>query len=111
MILSTNADTVAAAIGNFAEGQAAAAAISNLVNQEQIRAAGRSKAEQTALSRGATALATEVDTLMSTMNPKEAETFRRDYLRVANALGRGLDPPVSFASLDEIAAWQRRRAR
>lgn len=111
MILSTNADTVAAAIGNFAEGQAAAAAISNLVNQEEVRAARRTKAEQTALGQGAAALAAEVDALMNAMAPEQGAPFARDYLRIANALGRGLDPPVSFTSLAEVAAWHRRRVR
>jgi hypothetical protein len=111
MILSTNADVVADAIGNFAEGQAAAAAISNLVNRDEIRMARRTKAEQAARERGATALATEVGTFMSAMAPAQEATFLRDYLRVANALGRELDPPVSFASLEEVAAWHRRRMR
>jgi hypothetical protein len=101
MILSTNADAVAAAIGNFAEGQAAAAAISNLVNQDEIRMARRTEAEQTALADGAAALATEVGTFMDA----------GDYLRVAKVLGRALDPPVSFASLEDVAVWHRRRVR
>ena len=111
MILSTNADTVAAAIGNFAEGQAAAAAISNLVNQDEIRSQRRTEAEQAAREQGATALATEVGTFMTAMDPAKEERFLRDYLRVANALGRALDPPVSFARLEQVEAWHRRRMR
>jgi hypothetical protein len=101
MILSTNADVVADAIGNFAQGEATAAAISNLVNREEIQAARRTEAEQVALGQGAAALAEEVDALMGA----------GDYLRVANALGRALDPPVSFANLAEVAEWRGRRLR
>ena len=105
MILSTNADAVADAIGNFAEGQAAAAAISNLVNRDEIRAARRTQAEQEALAQGANALAAEVETLLASINPQQEAAFRRDYLRVAQALGRSLDPPVAFADLSDLAKW------
>jgi hypothetical protein len=101
MILSTNADAVAAAIGNFAEGEAAAAAISNLVNQDEIRSKRRTAVQRASLERGAAALAAEVGSFMDA----------GDYLRVANVLGRALDPPESFANLQEVAAWHRRRMR
>ena len=101
MILSTNANSVAAAIGNFAEGQAAAAAISNLVNQDEIRSKRRTAVQRASLERGAAALASEVDIFITA----------RDYLRAANVLGRGLDPPESFTNLQEVAAWHRGRMR
>ena len=109
LILSTNADAVADAIGSFGEGQAAAAAVTNLLSRDAIREARLTSAEQTARRRAATALVGELDALFGQVDPAQKEELNRQYLRIANALGQARNPPVSFGSLSDLADWRRAR--
>lgn len=108
MILSTNAASVSRTIGQFAENQVVADAITNLANRDALL-----RATSTSVVRAANANATadELSKLMSRLpstegtgpGPKETEAA---LLRVTNSLATALAGyPMAFATLDEAATW------
>jgi len=107
MILSTNASNVSRTIGQFAENQVVADAITNLANRDVLL---QTASVATARAGSANATADEVSRLIAllpdgtTPTAKESEA---SLLRILNAIGTGIEGhPVAFESLDQAAAWQ-----
>jgi len=106
MILSTNASSVARAIGQFAENQVVADAVTNLANRDQILH-DTSASRGDALLANATAdeLARLVELLPAGGSPGVAET-EKSTLRLLNSVARGLGGRfVTFQNFDDAAAW------
>lgn len=106
MILSTNASSVTNTIGQFAEGQVVAEAVSNLANRDLL--AADSRRNQVAVL-SANASASEIAQLMALVpqatNAEQAET-EDSLLRVLNAIARGITPEVkTLEDLDEAQQW------
>jgi len=106
MILSTNASSVARAIGQFAENQVVADAVTNLANREQIL-------RDTSASRGDVALANATSdelarlvALLPADGAGSAADTEKSLLRLLNSVARGLGGKfVTFDSFDDAAAW------
>jgi hypothetical protein len=110
MIFSTNADAVADTIGNFADSSITAQAISNLVNQSQLRTIQEASSQQDAVVRQATAASDELTALLRQVPAgpmPELTPTKEAYLRVLSAISRALGSPQNFQSLDEADAWFR----
>jgi hypothetical protein len=110
MVLSTNADAVVNTIGSFAESNVTAQAISNLVNQSQLRTIQEAVSQQVAMSRNAKATTDELNGLLGqlpTSNMPMAEPTRQAYLRVLSAISRALGSAQNFQSFSEADAWFR----
>ncbi len=106
MILSTNASSVSRTIGQFAENQVVADAITNLANRDVLL---QTASITTARAGTANATAAEVARLMALLPddvaPPEKES-EASLLRVLNAIGTGIKgQPVAFESFDQAAAW------
>jgi hypothetical protein len=107
MVLSTNANAVADAIGNFADSNVAADAITNIVNRERVATLQTLEAQLAAASRRAGATKDELTklfALVKTQDPPAAET-QDAYLRILNAISRALGSPQSFLTLAEARKW------
>lgn len=105
MILSTNASSVARTIGQFAENQVVADAITNLANRDVLL-------RDVAAARGqiarANVTADELVKLMALV-PTDAspakDATERGLLRILNTLGTGLSGvPTAFESFDQAAS-------
>jgi hypothetical protein len=108
MILSTNADAVAATIGSFAESGVAAEAITNLVNQSRIREARRTDAMLTVQQNRAIAAAGQINELFNQVPADGNKAVTEEaYLRVLNALGAALGARQHFESIGEAENWFR----
>jgi hypothetical protein len=106
MILSTNASSVARTIGQFAENQIVADAITNLMNRDALL----SKSERIrSTTNSANATATEIARLMGFVNsdaPIDREANEKALLRVLSTIATDVGgAPRSFASLTEAEAW------
>ncbi len=108
MLFSTNATAVADAIGQFAENQLAADALTNIVNRSTIQSfSDRQEGAEQRLA-GVPALKAELDALFELV-PKGADppvpATERAMLRILNALARALGHTGSFASINEASGW------
>jgi hypothetical protein len=107
MIFSTNADAVADTIGNFAESNATAQAIGNLVGRSQ-KSAGKQNADKVAsLDASVAATSAEISALINqvpTTAPAARPTIQA-YLRVLSCISRGLGTGQDFQSLEQAATW------
>lgn len=130
MIFSTNAKAVANTIGQFAESQVAADAITNLVNRDQVKEAARAKASNQMAHQRAQAVAAEIESLVNaipapsqedeagndeteddetadeagvTEVAKEATT--QAALRLLAAIAQAKGRVGSFQSIEEARAW------
>jgi len=106
MILSTNASSVSRAIGQFAENQVVADAITNLTNRDEIL---RSTSAVKGRAARANATSDELIKLIALLPagdaPKKDET-EKSLLRVVNSLATGISTsPVAFDSLEQAATW------
>ena len=106
MVLSSNASSVTNVIGQFAENQIVADAVSNLANRDLIAAELRAN-QATALTANATT--TELQKLFAlvpdTTKPNIVKT-RRAYLRILNSIARGIDPEQdNFDSFKDAEEW------
>jgi hypothetical protein len=106
MILSTNASSVSQTIGQFAENQVVADAITNLANRDALlRASGSSVVRSAQANATADELARLIGQLPDSATPTSRES-EISLLRVANSLASGLaSRPVSFNTLDDATAW------
>jgi len=106
MILSTNASSVSRAIGQFAENQVIADAVTNLTNRDQIlREASALKGRAARANATADELGKLMELLPDDATPARAET-ERSLLRVLNSLATGVSGvPTAFESMDSAAVW------
>jgi len=106
MILSSNASSVTNTIGQFAENQIVADAVTNLANRDLVAAELRAN-QATALAANATAQ--ELQKLFalvpSSDKPTKDETVKA-YLRILNSISRAINPDqANFNKLEEAEAW------
>jgi hypothetical protein len=107
LILSTNADAVADTIGNFAESNVTAQAITNLVNRDRLRTAQQTASKQATLKADASAVSSELTSLLGQLPssaPKSQPTVNA-YLRVLSAISRALGSGQDFQRLQDAATW------
>ncbi len=106
MIHSTNASDVANTIGNFADSNVAADALTNLLNQSDIAAARESDALLTVRKTQAVAVAGQVEQLLNLVpRPGTPAERKNAYLRVLNAIASGSGSPQDFKSFTEAKTW------
>ena len=106
MILSSNASSVSQTIGQFAENQVVADAITNLANRDALlRASSASVARSANANATADELAKLIGQLPADSAPKAKET-NAALLRVVNSIASGLSSrPISFATLADASTW------
>lgn len=107
LIMSTNADAVASAIGSFAESQAVADAMTRLLNRDRIKAKGMSDATLTVQKAEGSALTAQLDA--QTKAARDGGTGAQAaaaYLRSLTTLARGLGyTGDEFAKVETAQAW------
>ncbi len=106
LIMSTDADSVANAIGSFAESEIVANAITNLIAREKIREkVGSDAAIIVAGNRGG-ALVSQLEILLTeAATQTTAKGSEKSYLRVLNSLARALGHDHSFSSFADARQW------
>lgn len=109
MILSSNASSVTNTIGQFAESQVVAEAVSNLANRDLLAVDTR---RNQAAVLSANAAASELDQLMKLLptpaNAKQVDT-EKALLRVLNAIVRGVTPQQeTLSSFNTAEDWLKR---
>jgi len=106
MIFSTNPKAVADTIGNFADQQLVADAITNLVNRRDVDAARVLTATSGTDDQAANALAEELLALLPADGSSEAPAaLERRYRRALEAISRHVGGPQSFADFAAAGAW------
>ncbi|MDM0122592.1 hypothetical protein [Variovorax arabinosiphilus] len=107
MIFSTNPKAVADTIGNFAESQVVADALTNILNKREVEAARMLGARGAAGDLSSTALADELGALLpaDAGTPASATVLERGYRRALEAISRQIGGPQSFADFDAARAW------
>lgn len=107
LIMSTNADSIANAIGSFAESQVVADSLTRLVNRSRFQAKATSDAQLSVQKAEAAALVSRLDS--SATAAKQAATgaaaavsYRRALTALAQALGYS---GPEFGSFDEARSW------
>ena len=106
MILSTNASSVTKTIGQFAENQIVAEAVTNLANRDLIRSKMKSSE---AFVSATNATADELEDLFELIPnndaPDPAET-QRSFLRILNAIAQSMDSEQEqFKTFAEAEEW------
>jgi len=112
MVLSTNASSVTNTIGQFAENQIVADAITNLANRDLI-IAEEIQGQADVLSANATKdELRELFSLVPSTQTQEAEETISAYLRILNSIARGLDSDQpGFNTFDEANDWMQNEKR
>lgn len=106
MVLSTNADAIANAIGSFAESQEVANNISTLLNQKELVKASQNATGFSGEQMLAGAFASELDTVLSNdALGASADSARAAMLRGLNLIAQSLGATQSFATVAEVQAW------
>ena len=106
LILSTSADSIANAIGSFAESEVVAESITNLVAKEKIKEKIKSDAAVTVETSRGKALESQLNNLFEdAMAQTDSKASKKAYLRILSALGRALGYDNSFLSFDEARKW------
>ncbi|WIV97478.1 hypothetical protein [Kinneretia aquatilis] len=111
MIFSTNPKAVADTIGNFAESQLVADALTNILNKREVEAARILTATRSASDSGANAAADELAAILPADSgaPADAATLERNYRRALEAISRQTGGPQSFADMVAARAWLGRK--
>lgn len=107
MIFSTNAKAVANTIGQFADSQVAADAITNLVNRDQVKETARAEVSKQKAQQRAKAVAAEVESLVNAFpatNPGKDDTTQA-ALRLLAAIAQAKGRVGSFQDINEARAW------
>ena len=109
MLFSTNASAVSDAIGQFAENQSVADALTGVFNRDAIKSARSLKASSQTAANQRQAVADDLDANVAAIPPESAGAIalRAGVLRVLNASARGLGNSVPFRTIDEARAWFR----
>jgi hypothetical protein len=107
LIMSTNADAVANAIGSFAESQVVADAMTRMVNRDRIKAKGQSDATLAVQKAEGGALAGQIQTQLVAANSAIlGQQAAGVYLRTLTTLARGLGyTGDEFASVKDARSW------
>ncbi|HYH44057.1 MAG TPA: hypothetical protein VEG34_00090 [Thermoanaerobaculia bacterium] len=110
MIFSTNAKAVANTIGEFADSQVVADALTNLVNTGEIREAANEEASLKMTELRGKSVAAEIESLVGALPPSTEVNPAKGVstegaLRILSAIAQSLGRPGSFASIDEARGW------
>lgn len=106
MVLSSNASSVTDAIGQFAQNQQVADAITNIANRQTIL--GSPDAQSSYRRDQAVSLTSEVGGLMSLVpDSGDQATTTSALLRVLNAIARSEGHAEPFSDLKQAASWIR----
>lgn len=106
LILSTNAKSVADTLGEFAENQVIADAMTNLINRDSIKENRRYSVLRQTTSRRGEALRKHLDALFVELsNAKSANEAQAIALNIARAIGSASEAPVVFDALDDVQPW------
>jgi hypothetical protein len=106
MIFSTNAKSVTDTLGQFAESQVVADAVTNLLNRGQIRAARESAAKETTKTGEGKAFAALVEKIITELpNDAAADVAKDQTLRALRQIAAALGSDGQFKDLDEAQAW------
>lgn len=106
MVLSSNASSVTDAIGQFAQNQQVADAITNIANRQTLL--GSTAAQSSYQRVQAVSLTSEVGGLMSLVpDSGDQATTTSALLRVLNAIARTEGHPEPFSDLKQAANWVR----
>jgi hypothetical protein len=114
MILSTNAKAVTDAIGQFAESQVTADALTNLLNRREILDAQRASARLSPEVERANAVSAELTALFAAIPAPTAPALappapqtEAAYVRILNAIAAALGSTQSFSTIGDAATWFR----
>lgn len=108
MILSTNAKAVADAIGQFAESQIVADALTNLLNRRDLQEVRKLNAKLTTQIPKARSVQSELEGLFNAVKPENtAAEAEEAYVRVLNAIASALGASERFTSFQDAAPWFR----
>lgn len=110
MIFSTSAKAVANTIGEFADSQVVADAVTNLVNKDDVRRAAEEGASFKLAEQRGQSVTSELEALVGALPPAtEANpaksTTTEGTLRILSAIAQSLGRPGSFGSIDEARGW------
>lgn len=106
MILSTNASSVSRTIGQFAENQVIADAVTNLTNRDQILRQASVLKGRAARANATTDELTELMKLLPSNDTPAGPETEKALLRILNSLATGVSGvPTAFESLDHAAIW------
>lgn len=118
MVFSSNAKAITNAIGQFAENQVVADAITNLANQDTVRRLQDADPQPKFERDQAKAIAVELDSLIGMVpshpppdDPELAaklpskDATQRAYLRILNLIAKGLGHNVGFAKFEDAVTW------
>jgi len=106
LVLSSNADAIANAIGSFAESQEVANNISTMLNRKDLNKASQTATQFTGEKALATAFAMELESVLSDSNLKaSAVSAKAAMLRGLNLIAQTLGASQSFSSIDEVRTW------
>lgn len=107
LILSTNAKSVADTLGEFAENQVVADAMTNLINRDSIRENRKFSVLRQVAERRGDALQKHLDGLFAQLQAAKDSpaTAQAIALQIARTIGAAADPPVVFNDLSEVQPW------
>lgn len=109
MFFSANAKAAADAIGSFAENQAVADGITNILNRGTIRDQRRLAAAHTVSAARNSATLAELEALFAEVPDPAAsvdeEATKSAYVRILNAIARSLGSDPEFTNFDEAVEW------
>jgi hypothetical protein len=106
MIFSTNARAVANTIGEFAESQVVADAVTNLVNRDEIRETARAVTAQKVAEERATAISSELASLVGALGSSSEKTPTLEgALRILSAIANAQGRIGGFQTIEEARGW------
>jgi hypothetical protein len=107
MIMSTNADAIASSIGSFAESQAVADSLTNLVNRDRIVARARSDAGLAVQKAEGAALAAKLDAhVQAAQDATTGSRASAEYLHALSALAMALGyAGGEFQRVEDARSW------
>jgi hypothetical protein len=106
MIFSSNSKAVTDTLGQFAESQVVADAVTNILNRKEIRESRRSAAKTTTDAARSTAFSTQIEKLLTNLPETASTNVARDQtLRVLQTISRALGGDGQFATPEAGAAW------
>ncbi len=110
MIFSTNAKSVTDTLGQFAESQVVADAVTNLLSRDEIREARKGAAESAAATTEGKAFAVQIEKIITGLaDNASAEVAKDDSLRALRAIAGALGGDGQFEDVDDAAAWFKAR--
>lgn len=105
MLFSTNAAVVADAIGQFAENQSVADALTSLASRDRVREIRQRTAASEAFLRSQTAVVSEVSSILDHAATNNASAQQQDLLRVIRVLARASGYRGVIETITDAERW------